>query len=156
MSSITAGASTSASVDRDRARHALVPVAAASLGVAAFLDLARADSAVEALSMVVFDLVVVGLLYPLVVVRGLRHESASGRALALGIIGVLLIVPAAWSGLPIILGAAAALLGYAGRRASTGAGKATAAFVIGVLAVVGYAAFYVSDWIANPGASWWS
>ena len=156
MSSITAGTSPSVVADRDRARHLLIPVAAASLGVAAFLDLARADTATEGVSMVAFDVLVVCLLYPFVVARGLRRENAGGRALALGIIGLLLIVPAAWSGLPMILGAAAALLGYAGRRASSGSGKATAAFVLGTLSMVGYVAFYVSDWLSNPGASWWS
>lgn len=154
MSSITE--TSTATTERSRARHAVVPVAIASFLVAAFFDLARADSAGEALSMVALDLLVVGLVYPLVVVRGLRADHAGGRALALGIVGVLLIVPAAWSGLPMILGAAAALLGYAGRRAATGSGKATAAFVLGILGVVGYLAFYVSDWLANPGAAWWS
>jgi hypothetical protein len=154
MSSITETSTVTA--ERDRARHAVVPVAVGSFLVAAFLDLARADSAREALSMVAFGLVVVSLLYPLVVVRGLRAADGSGRALALGILAVLLIVPAFWSGLPMILGAAAALLGYAGRRAETGSGKATAAFVLGVLGMVGYVATYVSDWVANPGATWWS
>ena len=154
MSSITAEVSTTA--ERDRARHALIPVAAASFLVAAFFDLARADSAGEALSMVAFGLLVVCLLYPLVVARGLRAENSAGRALVLGVLGVLLIVPAFWTGLPMILGAAAALLGYAGRGSGTGAGRATAAFVLGTLSMVGYVAFYVSDWLANPGATWWS
>lgn len=154
MSSIATG--TSASTERERAQHALRPVAAASFGLAAFFDLARADSATESLIMIAVGIVVTCLLYPLVVAPGLRHESAGGRAIALGVLAVLLIVPAFWSGLPMILGAAAALLGYAGRRAAHGAGQATAAFVLGTLAMVGYLAFYVSDWIANPGASWWS
>jgi len=154
MSSITE--TSAVTTERDRARHAVVPVAVGSFLVAAFFDLARADSAGEALSMVAFGLLVVGLLYPLVVVRGLRAADASGRALALGILAVLLIVPAFWSGLPMILGAAAALLGYAGRRAETGSGKATAAFVLGTLGMVGYVASYVTDWLANPGANWWS
>src|SRR6478609_12078696 len=88
MSSITAEVSTTA--ERDRARHALIPVAAASFLVAAFFDLARADSTGEALSMVAFGLLVVCLLYPLVVARGLRAENSAGRALVLGVLGVLL------------------------------------------------------------------
>lgn len=142
--------------DQDQARRLVVPVAVTTFLIAAFCDLARADSGAEALIMVVVGLVAVCLVHPLVVVRGLRKESAGGRALAIGIISVLLIVPAFWSGLPMILGGAAALLGYAGRRASSGSGQATAAFVLGALAMIGYVAFYVSDWIANPGASWWS
>ena len=76
MSSITA--EVSATAERDRARHAVIPVAAASFLVAAFFDLARADSAGEALSMVAFGLLVVCLLYPLVVARGLRAENSGG------------------------------------------------------------------------------
>jgi hypothetical protein len=106
--------------------------------------------------MVAFGLLAVGLLYPLVVAPGLRRERADGRALVLGILGVLLILPAFWSGLPMILGAAAALLGYAGRRSAAGAGRATTALVLGTLSMVGYVAFYVSDWLANPGAAWWA
>jgi len=156
MSSITAGTTPHPTVDRDRARHALVPVAATSFCVAAFFDIARADSAREAFISVAVGLLAACVIYPLVVARGLRQESAGGRALAMGIIGLLLIVPAFWSGLPMILGGAAALLGYAGRKAASGSGQATAGFVLGVLSVVGYVAFYVADWVANPGASWWS
>src|SRR3954447_5215002 len=156
MSSITAGTEAGANLDRDRARHALVPVAVTSFLIAAFLDLARSDTAGEALSMAAFGLLVVCVVYPVVVARGLRRDNAGGRALTMGILGLLLIVPAAWTGLPMILGAAAALLGYAGRRAASGSGQSTAAFVLGVLSMVGYIAFYVSDWIANPGAPWGS
>ena len=154
MTSITA--SSTASGERERTRRAVVPVIGASLLVAAFFDVARADSAGEALSMVALDLLVAAALVPLVLLPGLRAERAGGRALVLGVLAVLLIVPAAWSGLPMILGAAAALLGYAGKRAPAGSGQATAAFVLGILAMVGYLAFYVSDWLANPGATWWS
>src|SRR4051794_5477960 len=72
MSSLTATSTTS--TERDGARRAVVPVAVASYLVAAFLDLARADSAGEALIMMSVGLLVVGLLYPLVVVRGLRAD----------------------------------------------------------------------------------
>ncbi len=156
MSSTTAATNPSATAERDRARHALVPVAVASFVLAAFFNLVRADSGREALIMVGVDLVAVCALYPLVLARGLRQESVGGRALAMGVLAVLLILPAFWSGLPMVLGAGAALLGYAGRRATTGSAQATAGFVLGALAVIGYVAFYVSDWIANPGASWWS
>ena len=72
----------------------------------------------------------------------------------MGVVALLLVVPASWSGLPMLLGAAATLLGYAGRRADSGAGKAIVALVLGLLAMAAYLAVYVSDWIANPGAFW--
>ena len=156
MSSTTASSSLSPISDRDRARRAFVPVAAASFLVAAFLDLARADSGAEAFSMVALDLVVAVPVYAFVVARGLRQDSAGGRALVLGVIGLLLVLPAFWSGLPMVFGAAAALLGYAGRRAATGSGKATAGMLLGALSVIGYLAIYVTDWITYPGQSWWS
>jgi hypothetical protein len=160
MTSMSTGtptvAGSPATIERERASHALVPVAAASFLVAAFFDVVRANRATEALIAVAGGLLVVCLLHVFVVAPGLRRESAGGRALVLGVVAVLLIVPAFWSGLPMILGAGAALLGYAGRRAANGSGQATAAFVLGTLAMIGYVALYVIDWVANPGASWWS
>jgi hypothetical protein len=154
MSSITTTSSDTAT-DRERSRQVLVPVAVVCFVVTTFFNFARADSAAEALSMVALDAVVLAVVYPLVVARGLRQESAGGRALTLGLIGVLLCVPAFWSGLPMVLGAGALLLGHAGRRAASGSGQAMAGFALGALAVVGYVAIYVSDWISNPGAAWW-
>ena len=43
---------------------------------------------------------VFGLLLP----RALREDSAPGRALTLSVLGLPLIVPAFWSGLPMVLG----------------------------------------------------
>jgi hypothetical protein len=155
MSAITTG-TTDTTEDRQRSRQALVPAAIACFVVTTFFNVARADAFGEAISMIALDVVVLGLVYAFVVARGLRQESAGGRALTLGVVGVLLCVPAYWSGLPLVLGSAALLLGHAGRRASSGSGQATAGFVLGALAVIGYLAVYVADWIAHPGASWWS
>ena len=65
----------------------------------------------------------------------------------LGVLGVLLVAPAFWSGLPAQLGVAAALLGYAGKRAAAGSGQAIVGLVIGLLAVMGYVAIYVADYL---------
>jgi hypothetical protein len=56
--------------------------------------------------------------------------------LVCGIIGLLLL-PAFWSGLPIVLGAAGYVLGQAGRdgRQTTG-GLALGAIVVGIAAIV--------------------
>ena len=155
MSAITTHTS-SVTTDRQRSRQALVPVAVACFLVTTFFNLVRSDTAAEGLAMVAVDAVVLSLVYVFVVARGLRQESAGGRALALGLVAVLVCVPAFWSGLPMILGAAAVLLGHAGRRAASGSGQAVAGFVLGAVAVIGYVAIYVSDWISHPGATWWS
>ena len=153
MSSVSAEISPMTS-DRERARRALLPVGVVTTLVVAFFNVARADSAAEALVVTAVDLVVVGLVLALVVAPGLRHESAGGRGIVLGVVGLLALVPAFWSGLPMVLGAGAVMLGYAGRRASSGSGRAIIALVLGTLSVVGYLAVYVSDWISNPGGSW--
>lgn len=90
---------------------------------------------------------VYGLLLP----KALRKESAGGTALTLSLIAAVLLLPAFWSGLPLVLGVAGAFLGYAGRSASSGAGRSTAGFVIGLLAVLGYVAIYVLDTLHQLG-----
>ncbi len=85
------------------------------------------------------------LVFGLVVPRALRKESAGGTALGLSIPALVLLVPAFWSGLPLVLGVAGFVVGNAGRKAPSGAGKCIAAVVLGALAAVGYLAIYVSD-----------
>lgn len=73
---------------------------------------------------------------------GLRGVAArtgrwSGWALAVGIVGLVAVPVSFWSGLPLLLGTTAAVLGSAGRRAATGKrGLPTAAFVIGIIVTV--------------------
>lgn len=64
--------------------------------------------------------------------------GAPATALTLGVLAALLVVPAFWSGLPLILGVAGVLVG----RASTGR-RATAAVVLSVLASAFYLYLYV-------------
>lgn len=146
---------TTADEDRSRARRALVPAAVAAFLVGGSLIALRSNSVGEMASMLVLDVVAVAVLFGLVVPRALRAESAGGRALGLGIAGLVLALPLFWSGLPLLLGVSASLLGYAGKRASTGSGKCAAALVLGLLAVVAVLAIYGLDWIVNPGAGWW-
>jgi hypothetical protein len=136
---------------RETARRAVVPAALTTFAVAAVLSVTGAHTTAEWVVEVVVQAVVTALVFGLVVARGLRHESAGGRGLAMGILGLLLVVPAFWTGLPLLLGTGSALLGSAGRRASTGSAKATAAMVVGVLAVVAYAAIYVVDYLQTHG-----
>jgi hypothetical protein len=103
--------------------------------------------------IVVWGVLAVGtsLVFGLVVPRALRKESAGGTALALSIPALVLLLPAFWSGLPLVLGVAGLVVGNAGRRAPTGAGKCIAAVVLGSLAAIGYFAIYISDGM-NGGA----
>ena len=91
------------------------------------------------------------LVYGWVVPHALRKESSGGTALALSVPAVLLVVPAFWSGLPMVLGIAGILVGNAGRHARKGAGLCIAGLIIGALAVAAYVSFYVSD-AMNGGA----
>lgn len=99
---------------------------------------AQQESAVPFICAVL--VVVAAGLYGLLLPAGLRGVAAgrwSGAALTLGIVALVLTPVSFWSGLPLVVGTAAAVLGAAGRRtATTGRGRATAAVVLGVLAVV--------------------
>jgi hypothetical protein len=137
--------------DHEQARRLVVPLGLTSFLVATALSFQGRDSMGEWYFELGLQLVVGLIAFAVVVPRGLSHESAGGRAIAMGVLGLLIVVPAFWSGLPMLLGTAAALLGYAGRRASTGSGKAIAGFVIGVLSVLAYLVIYVSDYIHVHG-----
>jgi FtsH-binding integral membrane protein len=133
--------------DRAQVRQALVPTAIAVTVVGGTLSWLFADSASEGAGEVVFIALLTAAIFGLVVTRGLRHVAAGGRGIAMGVIGLLAVPVAFWSGVPLVLGAGATLLGQAGRRADTGSGKAIAAFVLGVLTLVGYVAVYVGDYL---------
>lgn len=97
--------------------------------------------------VVVATTIVFGFLLP----KGLRKQSAGGTALTLSSIAALVLLPAFWSGLPLVLGVGGAMLGYAGKNAGSGAGKSIAAVVVGLLAAVGYVAIYVVDTLDRAG-----
>ncbi len=84
-----------------------------------------------------------------VVPRALGQESAGGTALGLSIPALMLMLPAFWSGLPMILGVAAVLVGNAGRSARSGSGRCIAGLALGALAVLGYLAIYIGEGIAG-------
>lgn len=141
----------SADSDHERARRLTLPVAAVSFVVALALSVQWGHGAREWLLEAAVEIVLAALVFGLVVPRGLRHESAGGRGIVMAAIALLLVVPAFWSGLPLLLGAAAAILGYAGKRAHTGSGRATASLVLGLLAVVAYLAAYLADFLHVHG-----
>lgn len=78
-------------------------------------------------------LVVAAALFFFAVPRAAGSNRPAVLGLVFGILGLLLL-PAFWSGLPIVLGAAGALLGREAR--ATGGGLALAAVIVGVAAVV--------------------
>lgn len=89
--------------------------------------------------------VITAVVFLAVVAPGLRSAAAhigrwGGIGLALGILGLLAVPFAAWSGLPLTLGTAAALLGSTIRTAANASGRptrlATSTLVVGVAAIV--------------------
>jgi len=121
------------------------PIGIATAVVASALTTLFAHDWGEVLFMVPIILIAAGLVFGVVVPRALRKESAGGTALGLSIPAVLFTMPAFWTGLPLVLGAAGMLVGNAGRNARSGGGKCIAAVVLGALAVLGYLAIYAYE-----------
>lgn len=140
---------TSAADDRTQVRQVLVPTAIAVALISCTLSWLFADTRAEAVGEVVFIPLFTAAIFAFVVARGLRHEAAGGRGIALGVVGLLAAPIAFWSGIPLVLGAGATLLGQAGRRADHGSGKAIAAFVLGLLTLIAYAGVYVGDYLST-------
>ena len=138
-------------IERSRLRRYLpVSTAAVLVATAAFTAWGAhhmREFAVVMLLVVVTMIGVYGVLLP----RKLRGESTGGTALTLSLIGLAVLFPAFWSGLPLVLGVAGALLGYAGRNAASGARLSIAAFVVGLLSSIGYVAIYVIDFLGQSG-----
>ena len=109
---------------------------------------ASQEDAVPFVGVVVAVLAVA--LFWLLVPMGLRGMAArtrrwSGTALALGIVGVVLVPMASWSGLPVVIGTAAALLGIAGRDSASTDGRALATWsvALGAVAAIGSVVFTI-------------
>ncbi|MDP8926863.1 MAG: hypothetical protein M3M97_08140 [Actinomycetota bacterium] len=83
--------------------------------------------------IVVVLLVIAAVLFFFIVPRAARSNRPAVAGLVCSILGLLLVV-AFWSGLPIVLGTAGALLGREAR--ATGGGLALAAVIIGVAAII--------------------
>jgi hypothetical protein len=155
----TSPATISFESDHERASKAVLPVAlgafviaAATLAVGNFSG-GSSENQVSVpgyLVMIAIVALVVAGVFGLVVVRGLRQASAGGRALVLAVIG-LLAIPVFWTGLSIVLGPAAALLGYAGKRADKGATMSVIAFALGLLVCVAYVAISLGDYLHTHG-----
>lgn len=147
----TTSVTTTHTSDHERAGRAVVPVGVATLLIATACSFQGRNSMGEWVFELGIQIVAAGVIFGLVVPRGLRHESPGRRALVMGVLGALLVAPAFWLGLPIQLGAAAVLLGYAGRRDSTGSGMSIASVVLGSLTVVFYLSIYIGEYLDSHG-----
>ena len=133
-----------------------VPTTQALLGTGATVGVVAATLATlfahgwtEAVVVAAAIAVTVAGVYGYLAPRAVAGHRTGGTALALSLIAALLLLPAFWSGLPLVLGVAGMIVGNAGRRARTGAGMSIAGLVIGALTVLGYLAIYVSEGLAG-------
>ncbi|QZY29667.1 hypothetical protein [Nocardioides coralli] len=120
-------------------------IGAATCAVALTLTTLFAHDWAEVATVAPVIVVAGAIVYGLVVPRALRRDSQGGAALVLAVLAALVVVPAFWSGLPLVLGVAAMVLGNAGRRSREGAGTAIAGLVLSTLAVLFYGWIYVSE-----------
>ena len=133
--------------------RSVTTIGAATGLVAATLTTLFAHDWVEVAIVVPIIAAATAVVFGLVVPRGLRRESAGGPALTMAVVGALLVVPAFWAGLPLVLGVGAMVLGNAGRTARSGAGTCIAALVLGSLTTLFYLFVYVSEGLAGQAGS---
>jgi hypothetical protein len=120
-------------------------IAISTAAVTVFWTAFGAHTWAEVLTMAALEVVAVLVVVALAIPRLLRRPSTGGPALAFSVAGVLLTVPAFWTGLPLLFGVAGAVLGNAGRTRDHGARASLAAVALGLLAVLGYLAIYIGD-----------
>ena len=129
-------------------RRAILATGAGTLLIAATIVIADAHDATE-IAIVLGVLVPTSIgVYGFLVPHCLGRASAGPAALVLGVMAAVLVVPAFWSGQSLVLGVAAVLLGYSDRKGQRGAGFCIAGLALGALAVLGYAAWYLLDWLS--------
>lgn len=123
-------------------RRSTTGIGAACAVVAAALTAYGAHDWGEIVVVTIVIAAVSALVFGLVVPRALRRERAGGTGLTLSILAALLVLPAFWSGLPLVLGVGGILVGDAGRNSQRRAGTSIAALAIGTLAVLAYFGTY--------------
>jgi hypothetical protein len=128
-------------------RQSLAPIAVTAWTVALFWTFYGAHDWTEIAIAVAAITLTTGLVFGLVAPRALRRHSAPGWSVGLGVVAVLATLPAFSSGVPLILGAGAAVLGKSSRTAERNSGMAITGLVLGVIAVLGYLAIYIGDGI---------
>lgn len=123
----------------------LAPVGLAAGGVALLCTVYGANDWTEIAMGVVTITAATGLVFGLVIPRALRKQSGPGWSVGLGVVAVLATLLAFWSGIPLITGVGAAVLGKNSRTAEHHRGMAITGLVLGVIAVLGYLAIYIGD-----------
>jgi len=86
------------------------------------------------------------IVFAVVMPWAIHHERIGVVALMLSVVGFLL-APGFWTGVPPVVAAGGALLGWAGVDAARGRRLSQAAFVIGVLAVIANVYSYVDVFV---------
>jgi hypothetical protein len=96
--------------------------------------------------LAVIAIAIFGFLLP-IALRGMAARTGrwTGTALGMGIVGVVLVPIASWTGLPVVVGTAAALLGLAGRDVARTGGRALATWsvALGAVAAIGSVVFAI-------------
>ncbi len=141
--------STTASTERVDLRRSVLPLGIATVAVSSVFTYLGAHGPGEYVSMIALALVAAVVVYGWVVPRALERASAPKTAMAMSVVAALFTLPAFWTGLPLVLGAAGAVTGFAGRSAAKGSGPSVAAMLIGVLTVLGYLTIYIVDGFIN-------
>lgn len=124
-------------------------IAAATVVIALFWTFYQAHSWEEIGVVAAATLIATAVVFAVVVPRALRGGRTGGLALALAIPAVVLVLPAFWSGVPLVLGAGGALIGASGRACGQRSASSTAGLVIGLVAVVAYLGIYLFDTLIN-------
>ena len=144
--------STTTSIDRNSLRSLVVPTGIATAVVSTVFTYLGAHDPGEYISMIALGLVSAAVVYGWVVPRALERSAAPKTAMAMSVIAALLTLPAFWTGLPLVLGAAGALVGTAGRVPRRDPVSPSRRLLIGALSVLGYLTIYIVDGIVmgNP------
>lgn len=125
--------------------RSVAPLGVAAAVVAAAGTTYGAHGWTEVLVTVPVILVTAALVFGVAVPRALGRENAGGIALGLSVPAAVLLLPAFWAGVPLVLAVGGMVVGSAGRTGRSGSGKSVAALVIGALVVLGWIAIYASE-----------
>ena len=131
--------------EHETMRRAVAPAAAVVLLTTTVCTSLGAHDLREILVVMAIVVAAVVGVYGFLLPRALGRESAGGTALTLSLVAAALTLPAFWSGLPLVLGVAGTMLGYAGRSAASGSGKSIAAVALGSLAALMYVSIYAME-----------